>query len=77
MEMSRLYVMMVVAMLVLAACGGSPGLANPASVYCTEQGGTLEIRSDTEAGQVGYCLFADGSECEEWAYYRGECAPGQ
>ncbi|MDH3396945.1 MAG: DUF333 domain-containing protein [Acidimicrobiia bacterium] len=52
------------------------GPANPASVYCQEQGGTLDLRS-TEEGSAGYCVFSDGSECEEWAYYRGECAPGQ
>jgi putative hemolysin len=22
------------------------------------------------------CVFGDGSECEEWAYFRSECAPG-
>ena len=52
-------------------------LANPASVNCTEQGGTLEIRTDEQGGQAGYCLFADGSECDEWAYFRGECNPGE
>jgi putative hemolysin len=41
------------------------------------QGGTLEIREDAEGNQVGWCVFDDGSECEEWAYYRGECEPGQ
>jgi len=50
------------------------GMANPASVYCEEQGGRLEIR-DEEGGQAGYCIFPDGSECEEWAFFRGECAP--
>ncbi|MDD4607479.1 MAG: DUF333 domain-containing protein [Patescibacteria group bacterium] len=50
-------------------------LANPASVYCKEQGGTLEIR-DTDEGQVGYCLFEDGSECEEWAFYHEKCQSG-
>jgi putative hemolysin len=59
---------------VLRADGGSQGIANPASVYCQEQGGTLEIRSG-EGGEVGICVFADGSECEEWAFFRGECAP--
>jgi len=49
------------------------GLANPASVYCIDQGGKLEIRTDEEGGQYGVCVFADGSECEEWAYYRKEC----
>jgi putative hemolysin len=58
----------------------SPGeaaeqLPNPASVYCEQQGGTLEIR-DEEDGQAGYCRFADGGECEEWAFFRGECSPG-
>jgi len=51
-----------------------PGLPNPASVYCEEQGGTLDIRTD-DAGAVGYCIFDDGSECEEWALYHGECFP--
>ncbi len=57
-----------------AAADGA-GMANPASVFCEENDGKLEIR-DEEAGQVGYCVFADGSECEEWSYFRGECAPG-
>ena len=50
-------------------------IANPASVYCEQYGGTLEIRTDDTGGQIGMCVFADGSECEEWAYFRGECAP--
>lgn len=50
-------------------------MPNPASVHCTDEGGKLEIR-DEAGGQVGYCLFPDGAECEEWAYFRGECAPG-
>jgi hypothetical protein len=51
------------------------GMPNPASVYCEEQGGTLEMR-ETAAGTAGYCLFDDGSECEEWAFFNGECQPG-
>ena len=52
------------------------GLPNPASVYCEEQGGTVDIRTDADGGQIGMCIFADGSECEEWAFYRGTCEPG-
>jgi len=52
-------------------------LPNPASVFCQEQGGVTEIRSDSEGGQYGVCLFPDGSECDEWAFFRGECAPGE
>ncbi|MBN1260258.1 MAG: DUF333 domain-containing protein [Anaerolineae bacterium] len=51
------------------------GVANPASAYCFEQGGKLEIRSATD-GETGYCVFADGTECEEWAFMRDDCGPG-
>jgi eight-cysteine-cluster-containing protein len=47
-------------------------LANPASVYCIEQGYELEMRED-ENGSYGVCISPDGLECEEWALYRGEC----
>jgi putative hemolysin len=68
--------------LVLGACGDDDGeqrdtgLPNPAAVFCEEQGGTVEIRTGEDGGQYGVCVFDDGSECDEWAYYRGECSPG-
>jgi hypothetical protein len=66
--------------LLAAACGDDDKeesqLPNPASVFCEEQGGTVEIREEA-AGQVGICVFDDGSECDEWAFFRGECQPGQ
>ena len=77
---------LLLAALVLSACapvtrmggsGAAPGtasMANPASVYCAEHGGKVEIR-DAEGGQVGICVFPDGSECDEWAFFRGECTP--
>jgi putative hemolysin len=52
------------------------GLANPAANYCSEQGGRLEIQTTSDGGQIGVCLFNDGSLCEEWAFFRGECRPG-
>jgi len=51
----------------------APGMPNPASKFCEDHGYQLEIR-DEAGGQVGYCVFPDGTECEEWAFYRGECA---
>jgi putative hemolysin len=50
-------------------------LPNPASVYCEQQGNRLEIRTAADGSQSGVCIFPDGSECDEWAYYRGECSP--
>jgi putative hemolysin len=60
-----------------AATADAAGMPNPASVYCVESGGSLEIRTDAGGGQYGVCVFADGSECEEWAFFRRECQPGQ
>lgn len=53
---------------------GHMQMANPASVYCEENGGRLELR-DTASGQQGICVFENGSECDEWKYFRGECSP--
>jgi putative hemolysin len=47
------------------------GLANPASVFCVEQGGTVEI-VDEAGGQVGYCTLPDGARIDEWEYFRAE-----
>lgn len=52
-------------------------IANPASVNCEKKGGSLEIRKDKEGNEVGFCLFDDGSECEEWAFFRNECQKGE
>jgi hypothetical protein len=54
----------------------SSQIANPASAYCEEKGGKVDIRTAEDGSQGGVCVFPDGSECEEWAYYRGECTPG-
>jgi putative hemolysin len=58
-----------------AATEPGASLANPASKYCQDQGYRLEMRTDAR-GTAGYCIFPDGSECEEWAFYRLECKPG-
>ncbi len=80
-----LLVTIILGALLIVACGAedtptpetgtfeSPlGLPNPASQFCEEQGYRLEMREET-GGTVGYCIFPDGNECEEWAFYRGEC----
>lgn len=54
-----------------------PGLPNPASLYCEQNGNKLEIVTAADGSQSGRCVFPDGSACDEWAYYRGECGPGE
>ncbi|MGK4475499.1 putative hemolysin [Aeromonas molluscorum] len=45
------------------------GMANPASVYCTEQDGKLVLEQEA-GGTVGYCHLPDGTVMEEWTLYR-------
>jgi putative hemolysin len=52
-------------------------IANPASTFCIEKGGKLNIITDASGGQIGICVMPDGSQCEEWAFFRGECVPGK
>jgi putative hemolysin len=76
-----LILILILSVIIVSGCGTTTEeltaeLANPASVYCEGQGYTLEMRTDAaDGGQYGVCIFPDGSECEEWAFYRGECRP--
>ena len=53
-----------------------PRLANPAAVYCEEQEGITENKT-FKSGERGFCIFPDGSQCDEWDLYRGDCTKGQ
>lgn len=48
------------------------GMPNPASKYCEEDGGTMEIITNKDGSQFGMCNLGDYS-CEEWTYFNGEC----
>ena len=45
-------------------------MPNPAAVYCEEQWWTINIVKDAEWNESGMCKLADGTEVEEWEYYR-------
>jgi putative hemolysin len=48
-------------------------MPNPASAFCVDHGFKSEIRTAADGSQSGVCIFPNGSECDEWAYFRGEC----
>jgi len=50
-------------------------MPNPAAAACVAQGFVSEIRAAADGSQSGVCIFPDGTECDEWAFYRGECGP--
>lgn len=47
-------------------------IANPASVFCVENGGTLS-NINTDQGTFENCTFPENKTCESWALFRGEC----
>ena len=49
-----------------------PEIWNPASKYCIDDGWTYEIVSN-ETSIYGECTLSDGTKCEEWEFYNGEC----
>lgn len=74
--MSRTFVSVIFALWAAGAVAQSqspPPLANPASINCTQQGGTPTIEWRPDGGQFGVCIFTDNYQCEEWALFRGEC----
>jgi putative hemolysin len=73
---------MLMGITLLAACSPAqststpvPNMPNPAAVYCEQHGGKSEIVTAADGSQSGLCIFPDGSACDEWAYFRGECGP--
>lgn len=46
-------------------------LANPSATYCLERGNTYEMRQ-YDAGGVGICILANGTEVDAWAYFRAQ-----
>jgi len=48
-------------------------MGDPASIFCYERGGQLKFRKDEKGNEHSVCVFADGTECEEWSFFRGEC----
>ena len=56
---------------------GETELANPASVYCEQEGGSI-IFHETDEGTAGYCYIEEGIVCEEWEFFRSngtQCNP--
>lgn len=52
------------------------GMANPASVFCLQQGGQLRP-VHTDQGTHALCVWPNGHAVEEWAYFRSHHAEPQ
>ena len=76
--MKKMTILIMLGVLFVAACtqvtkDNGTQIANPASKYCTDQGGKLEIITAADKSQSGVCTLTDGTKCDEWAFFRGEC----
>ncbi len=73
--MKRIITFTIILMALTACTAHQANMPNPASVYCEQEGNKLEIQTAADGSQSGTCVFPDGSTCDEWAYFRGECGP--
>lgn len=48
-------------------------MANPASVYCGTVNGTVKIVKNPDGSEKGMCVFQNGTTCDEWDLFRGNC----
>ncbi len=71
--MKRILTFTIILMALTACTEPQANMPNPASLYCEQNGNKLEIQTASDGSQSGVCVFPDGSTCDEWAYYRGEC----
>ncbi|CAN5881978.1 hypothetical protein BH11MYX4_BH11MYX4_54800 [soil metagenome] len=75
----RRYVIAVGTAGLLAACGGGDSSSGP-SVDEDERGSVgVPPTADEYCAKSGFtmvgerCTFPDGTSCEQWAFYRGQC----
>lgn len=47
-------------------------MVNPASKYCEETGGVVDIVTNPDGSQFGMCKLGEYA-CEEWAFFNGSC----
>jgi hypothetical protein len=71
--MKHLYLFPLIIFSVLSSRNDVPPMPNPASAYCAFLGYKEVIRKDSKGNEYGVCIFPDGTECEEWQFFRGQC----
>lgn len=53
-----------------ASESATTGLPNPASVFCQNQGGKVDIRKNIDGSESGRCTLPSGQSCDEWSFFR-------
>lgn len=50
-------------------------ISDPAAAYCMDMNQSVEIRTNADGSEYGFCILADGTVCDLGDYYRGVCPP--
>ncbi|OOR89929.1 hypothetical protein B0181_05840 [Moraxella caviae] len=50
------------------------GAVNPASEFCVQQGGKLQIQKDAQGNEYGVCHLPNGKVVDEWEFFRQHSA---
>jgi len=58
----------VITILFLSSVSSVSAIPNPSAGYCQGLGYKAEDRKSPQ-GDYSVCIFPDGSECSQWAYY--------
>ena len=69
--MGKFFLLIMLSLFVVFSSGcvqDSANMPNPASVYCEDEGGEIQMVATPE-GSAGYCRLPDGRICEEWDYF--------
>jgi len=53
------------------------GVANPATTACIRAGGVPSTERSADGGERGLCRLPSGQICDQWAFFRAECGPGE
>jgi putative hemolysin len=48
-------------------------IPDPSAVYCDALGYENRIGTRESGAQYGICVFPDGTECDSWSFYEGQC----
>ncbi len=67
-----LFFLFLFSVTIFSSFGQDKGYINPAANYAVYLGYNYEIKTDINGDQIGIVTFPDGTQAEEWDFYKGK-----
>ncbi|MCD4794205.1 MAG: T9SS type A sorting domain-containing protein [Bacteroidales bacterium] len=67
-----LFFLFLFSVTIFSSFGQGKGYINPAANYAVYLGYNYEIKTDINGDQIGIVTFPDGTQAEEWDFYKGK-----